>query len=436
MSKNPKSNANRHWRRRNPPRFAIGDVVQVKPGKADPQFPDILMGGWVGTILDVEPDARPRVYHIEWNQKTLDAMPAIHRQRCSRENLAIDTIWLDEKDLAPFGEETAVIEQSEESVVRPLSVSKQDDRIRKIFGLTAEDALPKVHLQHLLRYRDYIREKISLPMQAFNLQIGQDEAVYSAQTVTIIAFDEKPTIQSGILCTVIADGQVRIAPLLELVLAKRLSNQFVDDYRYWIEKAEFDEEITTKSETIPASHDFEMIGGLASLAGFMLVFAALGGMLGMILGAMEYARISAGVAGLILGIAFYFLDYLEEDGSPGESGIYIPNRLEVVLLGIILGAFIGACLVAILGALPGFLFGYVLSRYLFKMRYYGMYAALAAILGGAIQAYFWDMESTLTFGAIGAGVGAILGTALSAKAWITYFRQERSFRESREADRA
>ena len=41
-----------------PPRFAVGDRVRVKQGTADPDFPDILLGGWAGTITEVNHDGK------------------------------------------------------------------------------------------------------------------------------------------------------------------------------------------------------------------------------------------------------------------------------------------------------------------------------------------------------------------------------------------
>ena len=36
------------------PRFQVGNKVRVKYGVIDPDFPDIPLGGWSGTIKEVE----------------------------------------------------------------------------------------------------------------------------------------------------------------------------------------------------------------------------------------------------------------------------------------------------------------------------------------------------------------------------------------------
>ena len=38
-------------------KFRIGDLVRVKHGVADVDYPDIPMGGWVGTISNGEKDS-------------------------------------------------------------------------------------------------------------------------------------------------------------------------------------------------------------------------------------------------------------------------------------------------------------------------------------------------------------------------------------------
>ena len=35
------------------PRFKVGDKVRVKHGVIDPDFPDIPLGGWTGTVTEI-----------------------------------------------------------------------------------------------------------------------------------------------------------------------------------------------------------------------------------------------------------------------------------------------------------------------------------------------------------------------------------------------
>ncbi len=81
-----------------PPRFAVDDRVRVKYGTADPDFPDIPLGGWAGTVAEVSDDGKSHRYLIEWNQFTLDNMPSIFRKRCERDGLDEESSCLGEED--------------------------------------------------------------------------------------------------------------------------------------------------------------------------------------------------------------------------------------------------------------------------------------------------------------------------------------------------
>jgi hypothetical protein len=48
-----------------PAKFAAGAQVRVRPGTTDPDFPDIPLGGWAGTIREVDRRSNSPEYLIE-----------------------------------------------------------------------------------------------------------------------------------------------------------------------------------------------------------------------------------------------------------------------------------------------------------------------------------------------------------------------------------
>ena len=84
---------------RTPARFAAGAQVRVKPGTTDPDFPDIPLGGWAGTISEVDERSAPPTYLIEWDRHTLDHMHPVYRKRCERDGLELESMWLGEDDI-------------------------------------------------------------------------------------------------------------------------------------------------------------------------------------------------------------------------------------------------------------------------------------------------------------------------------------------------
>src|SRR3984885_7245174 len=115
-----------------PIRYAVGDQVRVKPDMMDPDYADIPISGWAGTIREVDPRSNPPTYQIEWNKHTLDHMHPVYRNRCKRDDLEWERMWLCESDVEPDDGSPAVIEQPTNIVTRPLSGDDEDDRIRAI----------------------------------------------------------------------------------------------------------------------------------------------------------------------------------------------------------------------------------------------------------------------------------------------------------------
>jgi hypothetical protein len=71
VAKKRKKNKPKRQRSRIPAKFAIGTQIRVKAGTPDPNFPDIPLGGWSGTIIEVEEGPGPAAYRIEWGRRTL-----------------------------------------------------------------------------------------------------------------------------------------------------------------------------------------------------------------------------------------------------------------------------------------------------------------------------------------------------------------------------
>ena len=83
------------------PRFQVGDKVRVKYGVIDPDFPDIPLGGWTGTVTEVEQADDQITYEIKWNKRTLNGMHPVYLKRCERDGLEMESMWLGEEDIEP-----------------------------------------------------------------------------------------------------------------------------------------------------------------------------------------------------------------------------------------------------------------------------------------------------------------------------------------------
>jgi hypothetical protein len=213
----------------------VGDAVRVKPGVTDPDFPYITLGGWAGTISEVE-DGDPRTYRLEFNERTLKSIPPIYFQRCERLGFEAEEIWLSEEELEPDSGEPVQIEQPTGIVTKPLSMDDQDDRIRAIFGLASDDPLPEADDEALLAYHKYLAAKLAFPCEA---KYSLETRPFQSKTIPITVLslldpDEFPGDKCGLFCQARRGGELVELPLAEVEVCKGNSNRrLVDDYSYW-----------------------------------------------------------------------------------------------------------------------------------------------------------------------------------------------------------
>ena len=212
--------------------FQIGDKVRVKHGVKDNDYPDVPLGGWAGTIAEVNEGG---IYTVRWSKETLASIHPVFEKRCEKDGLEFDQYWLGADDLEQDTGGPLEIEQPKKITTKPLSPKDQDDRIRMVFGLTSNDPLPDVDDETLESYHEHLSKSLVFP---FTAEHGGEEYGHS-ERVKVVGLgdpDEEPMIDGhyGIICEARLEGQIMNVPLGELNDVKGKPNrQMVDDYCYW-----------------------------------------------------------------------------------------------------------------------------------------------------------------------------------------------------------
>lgn len=147
--------------------YNIGDLVRARSGETHPEFPDIPLGGWSGTIEEIEPSDDETFYEIGWDRRTVAAMHPVFLKRCERDDLIVKTLCLNDDSIEPNLGEPVPIEQPTKIITPPLSEANQDDRVRKVFGLTHDDPIPEISEESLLAYHCYLKSNLKCPFTAF-----------------------------------------------------------------------------------------------------------------------------------------------------------------------------------------------------------------------------------------------------------------------------
>lgn len=408
-----------------PAKFAVGMIIRVKQGMMDPDFADMPLGGWTGTILEIDQQSHSKIYLVEWNQDTLDRMHPVYRKRCQRDDLEMKNMWLAEAELEHDSGELVKVEQPTNLVSRPLSMGDQDDRIRAIFGLTSDDPLLFVNDENLRKYHRYLATHLSFPFQAkYQVEHQVETGLFQEKAISVTVmglldtdhFDE----DQGILCEAMKEGQSVDLVLAELESTVNIHNrQLMEDYAYWFYN------LTGGSSGISTSSEWTTLGPAPlqlkkwTLFGAILKCAIGGGIIGISLGsllaAMEIVQIGSLVGAVIVGLLGYWVGgrYGMIFGAVNRlkhGSLY--GRILGTIIGGSFGALIGALLGAIVGIVVGSFIGALMSKWLLGGRKKILGIALGAAAGATLQAFYFDQEMAMAGAIYGGIIGVAAGVAI------------------------
>jgi hypothetical protein len=384
-------------------RFAVGDSVRVVAGTADPDYPDIPLGGWAGVVRAIDPAESGPLYLVEWNEETLAAVPEVYRRRCERDDLEFERAWLRDADLEADPGGPVTIEQPAKLMPRPLNLEDPVDRARQILGLSSDDDLPPLTPETVRRFHAHLSKSVRFPFTA-GLDLGG--AIIGSGLQPVMVLRLLTELGRGVHAEVAHEEKHLVVPLemLEPVPGDKAEAELAA-YGAWVKR--------WKPEEPPGRplHPFVKLGMLVVL---------LAGLVGMLLEALEESRVPAAVVACLLGVLGGLL------GARFETMFRLVNRLSPnfiggLLLGVILGggvgAGVGALLAAYPGSVPGAMAGTLLG-WLLGGRGPGTTTLtfLGACVGGGVYAYVKDANlafSGLWHGlvvGIVAGVVVVLGT--------------------------
>ena len=224
--------------------FAKGDLVRVKPGIVHDHYPDIPLGGWVGKIIEIA-WITPAAYDVGWTRTSLAQTHPVYLKRCQRDRIKSDKYWLEGDQLETTSEETpSQMEQPTNIITPPLSENNPQDRVRAVFGLTSDDALPEAKEQTQQQFFDHLNANLSFPFNADYWPTTAGSAQTSGE-VTFLGFADPPIDPNdGILCHAHKGKRELRVPLFLVDASDDNPNfRYVEEYAFWMsEVQEHDDE--------------------------------------------------------------------------------------------------------------------------------------------------------------------------------------------------
>jgi hypothetical protein len=419
-----------------PERFSVGNAVRVKKGVTDPDFPDIPLGGWAGTVQEVDPEADPPLYLVAWNRRTLGAMHPVYRTRCERDGLDSDSMWLGGGDLEPDTGEPVAFEQPATLVARPLQPDEPEDRVRAVFRLTSDDPLPAVNSAALRRYRRHLASRLTFPFAAlYTEEVGPFRSKTDPVLVLRLLPAEEGDQDDGLLVEVTRGDERLALPLREVeVPPGDPLHPALEDYGWWLENGPMDDPDQEGGPRRTAAPPAPVtLGRLLVLAGLSVALA--GATLGAILRAVEGARYGVAVGAALVGLVGLLA------GSRFGSIFGAVNRIPSgsrfggfwgMVAGAALGALAGALVVAFVGSVLGSILVGLAGRALAALGWKPLgktgWTLLGAWGGALVLAFYQNRDEALNgalYGAaLGAGLGAFLALAfLVSLAFLGGFKQ-------------
>lgn len=211
--------------------FVVGDRVRVRYGVPDPDYADLPLGGWAGTITSIDEEG---CCTIKLNQPTLNSIPPIFRRRCERDELTIEELEMQQADLEPDLGEGLALDEPTDIQTKPLDLSEPEDRLRAALGVTTDDAVPFVEKPTLLKYFEYLKANLTFPFPASYSHHDGKQRIF--HNVSVIGLSDEFPIEDeyGLVSKVKDDKEEWEVPLLLLEVSKDdRNNQLFEDYRWW-----------------------------------------------------------------------------------------------------------------------------------------------------------------------------------------------------------
>jgi hypothetical protein len=383
------------------PRFEPGAKVRVKSGVTVPDFEDIPLGGWTGTITEVEQADDQITYEIQWDKRTLAGIHPVYRKRCLRDDCDVETVWLGDDDLEADDGTPVPMEQPTAIRTPPLSEKDQDDRVRRALGLTHDDPLPEISHKTLLTYHRHLVAHLRFPFTAIygEEEIGPFSRKRATLTVTGLLDPEEGglSVEDGLICEG-RDREEEIEfPLCEIEVKKKDPNfKPVADYAYWFhnwpsrDEDDIDREDDSSPGVVPwtetAHRDEGDIDGEDADQAIVSEIPPPGPRIWVL------ATLVFGVVGSLVGAT----------------------------IGAALGTLNGAGLAARIGGIPlGMIGAFVLGRYGFmfgavnRLRYGAFLGVVFGSLGGGLISAFRQDRARATAGAVsGTTIGLVVAAGL------------------------
>jgi hypothetical protein len=389
--------------------------VRVKAGVRDPDFPDLDLGGWTATVLEVDAESEPANCQLLWTEETQGRIDPAVRARCEADGLDLETIWLYETDLEEDASRPVQNPATLPSLLqppRPPGLDEQENRIRAALGVPVGADIPLVNEASLRAYFDYLTTRLVFPLESRELDDTEDE-IGRVTLVGLPSFGDDP--RYGLVAEIRRGEASDFVPLSTLsVEGPPEAHQLVEDYAFWFWSRHPLQDGSGGGMLFPAEGGARNpIWTAVRAAG--AYGAACGAATGALRATVEFTDYGMYVGMALLGLAGWMAGSRFGRVFAAMNGIrfgHLYGALFGLMAGVLIGAAVGVMLVGALGTIPGAILFQLLGSALAArgIRPIGAnsWTPLGACVGGLVFATWKNSERALYGALVGAGSGALL----------------------------
>jgi hypothetical protein len=220
------------------PQFQVGDLIQVKEGVMDLDWPDLPIGGWVGRIDKAHRLLEEPKYDVTWTPETLAAAHPIYEMLAANEMLNHSQYeGIRESEALLYQEGIPILLADPGDVThytdRPLSSDDFIDRLRIVFGRKALETTPWLGDDGALEcYYDYLIQQLTLPFEAMQIIDNDNETALTCEQLFLP--DNADDREKGILCRgTDQNGHAVECPLQDVMVKDSPQKTLLMDYQIW-----------------------------------------------------------------------------------------------------------------------------------------------------------------------------------------------------------
>ncbi|QGJ72253.1 Hypothetical protein PBC10988_39710 [Planctomycetales bacterium 10988] len=215
--------------------FHEGDLLQIKLGVRDPDFPQFGLGNWQGKVVEIITQAEAEtLVHVRFTADSLASAHPLYAHFAELADLEFGEIVLPQDCfLVPSSKSKPKFEGIDLRWLKEFQdrVATLFSRLGELPNPEAPWRLPPFNLENVRKYQNYLEPTLTFPFAA--TLIEEEREVF----VLVQSFAEMQKVDFGneLVCYLHEENRPRLRPLSTIVPHQDKVHALLEEYQWWLE---------------------------------------------------------------------------------------------------------------------------------------------------------------------------------------------------------